>query len=206
MHKRYQKPACFFAPPSVEQLPERDAMSTEEDIAQDAEAEARRANAVDALLRFARAEEKLPPILPKDLAESGLLEVLIADDPDVARHLAQPGSRLPPGLRKFLMENGFRILIADDPVAELKRFLGRGRRRGRPADNVWRDLMITIDVQERVDSGLSVENACAAIGVDTNLSREAVEKIYYTHRGKRLVQEKPVREQFLEYAQFSERK
>jgi hypothetical protein len=104
----------------------------------------------------------------------------------------------------FLAEAWLQILTAEDPVAELKRFLGR--KRGRPADNAWRDLMITFDVQQRVESGSSVKDACVKISVDINLSPDAVEKVYYAHREKPGVQDKRLREQFLDYAQCSEQK
>ena len=104
----------------------------------------------------------------------------------------------------FLAEAWLRILTGEDPVAELKRFLGRDRKRGRPAvDNTWRDLIITFDVQEQVDSGSSVKDACDVIGDDINLSPDAVEKVYYAHRANPCVQDKLYRRQLLDYADRS---
>src|SRR4051794_28984266 len=58
MRDRYKEPPCFDAPPHVEQLPDilRDAMLTDDEVAEDNEGEARRRESIDALLRFARAE------------------------------------------------------------------------------------------------------------------------------------------------------
>jgi hypothetical protein len=103
----------------------------------------------------------------------------------------------------FLAEAWLRILTAEDPVAELKRFLGR--KRGRPADNWWRDLIITCDVQEQVDSGSSIKDACVVISADLHLSPDAVEKVYYAHRENPGVQDKLRRRQLLDYADRSQR-
>jgi hypothetical protein len=104
----------------------------------------------------------------------------------------------------FLAGAWLQVLTAEDPVAELKRFLGLDRKRGRPAaDNEWRDFMITMDVQERVDSGLSVKNACAAIGDDIHLSPDAVEKVYYARRDNPGVKDKLLRKQLLDYVDSS---
>jgi hypothetical protein len=67
-------------------------------------------------------------------------------------------------------------------------------------------MLITIEVQERVDSGLGVGVACVAIGAETNLSPNAIEKIYYSHRAKRGFQDKQLRTQILEWAQRFDQK
>ena len=76
---------------------------------------------------------------------------------------------------EFLTIAGLRILTANNPVAELNRFLGKRP----PADNYRRDTAIAADTQKRIDAGSSIENACKAIAADAPLSWEAVRKIYY---------------------------
>jgi hypothetical protein len=193
VHKRYQGPS--FGPPTPEQLHPllNDATPTLDDFPEEewAAVEARRIEATNALLRFARAE-----------AAKGHAKW--------AEARAQAERARGNDLRavwEFLMAAGLRILTASDPVAELRQVLGVSRQRGRPpADNAWRDFIITIDVQERVDGGSRVEAACAAIGADANLSPKAVEKIYYTHRSEPDVHDKPAREQLLKYVQSLEQK
>jgi hypothetical protein len=270
MQNRYRKPPFFDAPPRLESLPDvlRDAMLTDVQIAEDNGSEADRREAVDALLKFARAEvaevrakaarahTQLAEAIARrgvekadayGIAEAlarygvdkagvqsiadrliswgvekadaqGIAEGLVpwggarADTQGIAKDMLALASVPLKGCEEFernprhyawtfLAEAWLRILTAEDPVAELKRFLGR--KRGRPADNEWRDFMITIDVQERVDSGLCVNNACAAVGDDIHLSPDAVEKIYYAHRGNPGVQDKVLRRQFLDFADRS---
>jgi len=84
---------------------------------------------------------------------------------------------------EFLTIAGLRILTATNPAAGLQRLLGK--KPGRPrVDNSVRDYRITWDVQERVDSGASIEDACKTIAAVAGLSREAVIKIYYTRRAQ----------------------
>jgi hypothetical protein len=272
MRNRYKKPPCFDAPPRLEQLPDilRDAMLTDDEVAEDNEGEARRREAIDALLKFARAEvaearaeaararAQLAEAIARQGVEKGDAQGIAkaiarqgverANAQGVAEALARWGVEKPDaqgiaqalaggvatadaqGIAKamlalalgpltgfedlernprhyawtFLAEAWLRILTAEDPVAELKRFLGR--KRGRPTDNAWRDLIITFDVQEQVDSGSSVQDACAVISADINLSSDAVEKVYYAHRAKPGIQDKLLRRQLLDYADRSQRK
>jgi hypothetical protein len=272
MRNRHKKPPCFDAPPRLEQLPDvlRDAMLTDDEVAEDNEREADRREAVDALLKFARAEvaearaeaARARPQLTEAIARRGVDEAtaqgiaeaiarrsaervnaqgtaealtrLGIEKPDaqgiaeaLAGGVATAGAQ---GIAKamlalalgplsgfedfkrnprhyawtFLAEAWLRILTAEDPVAELKRFLGR--KRGRPANNAWRDLIITFDVQEQVDSGSTVKDACAVIGRDIYLTPDAVEKVYRAHRANPGVQDKLLRRQLLDYADRSQRK
>jgi hypothetical protein len=225
MHKRYQSPS--FGPPTPAQLPNllSDAMPTLNDFPEEERAavETRRIEALDALLRFARSEAgearaKMAEARAKMAEARANVETVRGHDfrdavltlvrePYLLTDLAARGRGPQQYVWEFLTEAGLRILTASDPVAELHQFLGVSRQRGRPrADNTWRDFVITIDVQERVDDGSSVEAACAEIGDDANLSPEAVEKIYYTHRGKPGVHDKRAREQLLKYVQSLEPK
>ena len=85
-------------------------------------------------------------------------------------------------LRDFFDRAG-RVICAssDPPMAALRLFRGhRQRGRGRPvADNADRDGMIAADVQELVNGGASVDEACTAIGGAAALSPERVHQIYY---------------------------
>jgi hypothetical protein len=124
-------------------------------------AEARRVAAVVALLALARAA----------LAGAGSPDRLGA---------------IPHNIRERLTIEGLRILTADDPVAALRRFLGeRPRGRGRPrTGNVQRDGMIAADVQELVNGGAVIDEACEAIGGATGLSVQAVRKIFFDNRNR----------------------
>lgn len=125
-------------------------------------AEAQRVEAVNELLTFARVE----------LAKAG--------DPSRCFSVTalQEERQF---LWEFLTAAGLQILTADDPVAELNRFLGH--KRGRPpVDNTYRDHTIAGDVQKRVDGGSSVEDACKAVASVVGLGQVAVRKIYYSLR------------------------
>jgi hypothetical protein len=157
---RYQKPAEL--PPSLASLEDdlRDAQPTmTERLADPVATEARRVEAVAALLTLARTE--------------------LAKADDAGRLLA-----LPSELRQFLTIAGLRILTADHPVEALRLFLGHAARsRGRPlADNAFRDSVIAADVQEQVNTLSSIEVACDAVGNAAGLSPEAVRKIYFANR------------------------
>ena len=92
-----------------------------------------------------------------------------------------------PELLQFLKTNGLRVLLAEDPYEELERFLGKGppRRKkqrngkGRPAeDNERRNILIATDVSERVDSGMTVDEACEAVDKQAPVGFEMIKKIY----------------------------
>jgi hypothetical protein len=274
MRNRYKNPPWFDdEPPRLKALPDilRAATLTDDEVAEDNEREAHRREAVDALLKFARAEvaearaeaARARAQATEAIARRGVNK---ADAQGIAEAIARHGARRANaqsitealtrlGVEKpdaqgivealaggvatadaqgiaeamlaialgplsgfedfernprhyawtFLAEAWLRILTAEDPVAELKRSLGR--KRGRPAaDNAWRDLIITFDVQEQVDSGSSVKDACAVISADVNLSPDAVEKVYYAYRGNPGVQDKLRRRQLLDFADSSHRK
>jgi hypothetical protein len=274
MRNRYKNPSWYDdEPPRLQGLPDvlRDAMLTDDQLAEYNEGADRRREAVDALLKFARAEvaearavaararaqvteaiadrdvkeavaqgiaenfarhgakranaqgivEALTRLGVKKLDAQGIVEALAggvatADAQGIVKTMLALALGPLSGFEDFernprhyawtfLAEAWLRILTAEDPVAELKRFLGR--KRGRPAaDNAWRDLIITLDVQEQVDSGSRVKDACALISADINLSPDAVEKVYYANRENPCVQDKLFRRQFLDYADRSHRK
>lgn len=91
---------------------------------------------------------------------------------------------MPVQLRAYLEVEGLQILLADDPVAALRRFLGqRGRGRGRPpAANEDRDLKIAVAVAERIFGGMTTEAACEAVEKEAAVGFEMVRKIYYERR------------------------
>jgi hypothetical protein len=255
MRDRYKKPPSLDEPPDLYQLPDilHDAMRTDDEEAENNEREDRRRRAVDALLKFARAEvaearaeaaracaQLTEAImahvdLEKDVAQGlakaitrhgaeranaqrfaetiarfgfeksdahGIAEamaggVATAGAQGIAKAMLTLAVRPLTGFEDFkenprhyawtfLAEAWLRILTAEDPVAELTRFLGTGRKRGRPADpdSWWRDTIIAGSVQEQVDSGLRIQDAFAVISADIHLTPDAVEKIYYAHRGK----------------------
>jgi hypothetical protein len=94
-------------------------------------------------------------------------------------------SAMPVQLQHFLRIEGLRILTADNPVAALQRFLGhrkRGRGRPRAVDIAFRDRMIAADIQELVDKGSTIDGACQAVGETAGLSPEAARNIYVARR------------------------
>jgi len=138
-------------------------------------AEAERVEAVYILLRFARAE------LAKVEGPNRLDAILnLGWSPCKAGTV---GEAIWQDVWEFLTIAGLRILTATNPAAGLQRLLGK--KPGRPrVDNSVRDYRITWDVQERVDSGASIEDACKTIAAVAGLSQEAVIKIYYTRRAQ----------------------
>ena len=102
---------------------------------------------------------------------------------------ADPLFAMPFELHQFLMVNGVRILTAQDPVAALQSLLGQEPpRRGRPpADNARRDCEIAVQVQEEVDGGSTVDEACHNVK-NKNTARmidfAAVRKIYFENRNR----------------------
>jgi len=126
--------------------------------------EARRVEAVRDLLTLARAE-----VRKADTAEPPSL-------PGHSRLRAMPLQ-----LRDFLEIEGLRILLSDEPVEALRRFLGQQpRKRGREAVNTHRDFAIAISVamKHQIDE-MSVEKACIEVAREAELSLDAVHKIYY---------------------------
>jgi hypothetical protein len=160
MRNRYQKPAK--PPASLDDLPRylRYAQPTMREIAEEGEA---------CKKRQVRANRALQTIARNALAKT--------DDPNQLR-------AMPDELFRFLAIRGLRILLADDPVVELKRFLGRrSRGKGRPAgDHEYRDFMIAADVAELVLGGEKRDNACLTISKQANLSFERVLAIYNARR------------------------
>jgi len=157
-----------------------DAKPTTRERVEEGEAcEARRVKAVNELLTIYRdAVVKADDIEPPPLEPRTRLRAMRTEDlQDVLG---------------FLEIEGLRIFAADDPVAELKRFVGdRPRPRGHPmGDNEDRDFRIAMKVFElRASRGgtgrggrIRVDDACDAVGKGENLSLEAVQKIYKRFR------------------------
>jgi hypothetical protein len=169
MKIRYEQPAAMRPDPACLQLYLRDARPTLGDYATDGRpvVEARRADAVQKLLGLARAA--------------------VAKADDIEPPPIEPHTRLramPMELRSFLEVEGLRILLADDPVDRLKRFLGSRRGRGAPQkDTKRRDIWVAAQIQRLRDSGMSIADACMAIQNARGLclSAETARRIY-NHR------------------------
>jgi hypothetical protein len=70
-----------------------------------------------------------------------------------------------------------RILLADDPMEELRRFLGQSQKgRGRrPADNKDRNAKITLDVESRVNLGMSIRAASQEVAAQTRRGQAPID-------------------------------
>ncbi|HMA70635.1 MAG TPA: hypothetical protein VKP67_03975 [Xanthobacteraceae bacterium] len=86
-------------------------------------------------------------------------------------------------LKRVLAERGMRALASADP-ADAAKFLYGPRKRGKRASSTTaeRDLQITREVIELIESGKTYENATADVAERRDLSRERVEKIYKHYR------------------------
>jgi hypothetical protein len=134
-----------------------------------ATAEAERREAVEALLAFAREE------IAKTGSAAQCFKVVSQDQ---QQH----------SIWEFLALSALQILVADDPVAMLKRFLGRHQSRP-PDDNRRRDFTIYVDVKKLSASGMSIRAACKEIGDAAGLGDARVLGIYLAERKKRKQQE-----------------
>jgi hypothetical protein len=138
-----------------------------------------RVKGVAALLEMARHD------IAKARAEGVAEAPLTGGEPPADPLLAMPFE-----LRQFLMVTGLRILTAQAPGAALRGFLGQEPpRRGRPpADNAQRDCVIAVQVQEEVDGGLTVDDACGIVKGASDEARtidvHAIRKIYYDNRDR----------------------
>jgi hypothetical protein len=167
MPRKYDRPAV--PPPSLKKLAYylRDARPTAREIADDrAGCEKRRVEAVDKLLKLAR----------NAIAQANNAEQM---PPGYSRLRAMPTQ-----LRQFLEIQGLRILLADDPVRALRRFLGRLHGRGPAADKEQRELEITGMVVRYVNEGMAIEQACEAVASEKGIwiSADRVRKIYLARR------------------------
>ena len=131
-----------------------------------ATAEAERREAVEALLALARAE----------IAKTGSAAQCF--------QIVSPTNSKEEPIWEFLVSSALQILVADNPVAALKRFLGRHQSRP-PEDNRWRDFTIWGDVQKLHDSGMSIRDACKQIGDAAGLGPVRVVGIYLAERKAR---------------------
>jgi len=119
--------------------------------------EAERARTIDVLLKEASAA-----------LEKGHLPHVV-----VTRNKNDPNDPL---VWQLLIHFGLFILTADDPAAELRRFLGRTRGRRSQAD---RDELIVRAVQSLINKGSSPMEALRAIGAIVGRSEDAIKKIHY---------------------------
>jgi hypothetical protein len=83
---------------------------------------------------------------------------------------------------EYLSRAGMRIVLAEDPYAELRLFLQgppRKRKDGRPLeDNELRNFMIALDVIRRANGGMKLEDAYEKIGKAEGLKPKTVEAHY----------------------------
>jgi hypothetical protein len=169
MRNRYQKPADKAPSPRFFEAYLRDAGPTmAERLAEPEAAEARRVEAVAALLTLARAA------LANADEWNNMLDGRI---PERGSYLLA----IPQRLRRFLEIHGLRILTAEDPIAALQRFLGdKPRERGRPqADNAFRDRTIAADVAEMHAGGMSLAAAYEEVSKRKGTPGvKAIERIY----------------------------
>jgi hypothetical protein len=135
-----------------------------------ATAEAERREAVEAMLAFARAE----------IAKTGSAAECFK--------VSTPADQQQQPIWEFLAVSALQILVADDPVTELKRFLGQHHSRP-PQDNRRRDFTIYADVKKLSNGGMSIRAACKEIGAAAGLGCERVLGIYLAERKKRKQQE-----------------
>jgi len=93
--------------------------------------------------------------------------------------LRQANRAVDPRLRLFFDELSLRIWRSDDPVATVQALLYGEPARGAPSGNHdYRDFLIAAKVVERMRRGETRDAACAAVGGEILLSRDAVLKIY----------------------------
>jgi hypothetical protein len=131
-----------------------------------AAAEATRKEAVEALLAFAREE----------IAKTGSAAQCFK--------VVSPADQQQQPIWEFLALSALQILVADEPVAALKQFLGRHHSRP-PQDNRERDFTIWGDVQKLHSRGMFIRAACKEIGAAAGLGRDRVLEIYLAERKKR---------------------
>jgi hypothetical protein len=170
MKIQYEEPAATLPDLACLQLYLPDARPTLGDYATDGRpmVEARRADAVHKLL---------------GARPCGSREADDIEPPPIEPHTRLRA--MPMELRSFLEIEGLRILLADDPVDRLKRFLGSRRGRGAPQkDTERRDIWVAAQIQRLRDSGMSIEDACTAIqnARGVRLSAETARRIYNVRR------------------------
>jgi hypothetical protein len=169
MELQYEEPVDV-PDPAFLRLYLRDARPTLSEYKMDGRSvvEARRAKAVNKLLALARAavakadDTEPPPIEPRTRLRA-----------------------MPMELRSFLEIEGLRILLADEPVHRLERFLGSRRGRGAPQkDTERRDIWVAAQIDRLRDSGMTIADACMAIqdAKGLRLSAETARRIYNDRR------------------------
>jgi hypothetical protein len=91
---------------------------------------------------------------------------------------------MPSQLRDFLEIEGLHILLADNPVRALRRFLGLLHGRGPAADKERRELEIAGTVAQHVNHGMTIDAACAAVAAakGARIGADRVRKIYLARR------------------------
>jgi hypothetical protein len=84
-----------------------------------------------------------------------------------------------PRLLLFIRAELGRCILSPDPLNAIELLLERRRRpRGRPK-TPHRDFVIAGDVAEKVETGMTIESACADVAEAACLSEEEVRRIYF---------------------------
>jgi hypothetical protein len=110
-----------------------------------------------------------------ELARNLLVEADLSDAPKTGWELSRFAA-LPPELAEDLKIAGLRILLDGDPEEALRRFLGRSREAHRPrADNKDRDAKITLDVESRVNLGMSIRAASEEVAAQARRGRAPID-------------------------------
>jgi hypothetical protein len=87
----------------------------------------------------------------------------------------------PEELERFLNAVGRRVLLSEDPLAEVQRLLGLSDTPGRKS-SPDEGLLVAKAVLEEIAAGKSRSDALAAVAEARNLSFERVQKLYNLHR------------------------
>jgi hypothetical protein len=127
------------------------------------------------------------------LRSSFLLRADVGKLPQQRRRALPPDSRLlkprrgernavDPQLMQWARDLGPYILAQDDPVTALQRLLGEKQPAGKRAKNAARDLEIATAVATKMDKGMPLEDAIAAVAKEHGLSEKRVRTIYFRWR------------------------
>jgi hypothetical protein len=83
-----------------------------------------------------------------------------------------------PYLVQAVKDWAFRIFAKPKPARELEYFFGMRQRPGKRPANVNRNFQITADVIAKMDAGMTLENAAAAVASTCPLTVESIATIY----------------------------
>jgi hypothetical protein len=84
-----------------------------------------------------------------------------------------------PRLRVFFDMVSQSIWMAADPIEAITEFLQGKPKRGAKPKTAERDFFIAVDVEQSVIAGKTVDDACALVSQEVNLSFDRVRMIYF---------------------------